>query len=65
MSPGTLYTTFRRLREAGWVKVRDAADRDGRIRFFKITAPGASALNRGREFYRGLASFGLGAAEAR
>ena len=63
MSPGTLYTTFRRLREAGWVKVRDAADRDGRIRFFKITAPGASALNRGREYYRDLSSFGLRATE--
>jgi DNA-binding PadR family transcriptional regulator len=57
ISPGTLYTTFRRLREAGWVKTRDSADEDGRVRFFKITASGSSALNRGREFYQGLSTF--------
>lgn len=59
ISPGTLYTTFRRLREAGWVKARESADRDGRIRYFKITGSGSLALNRGREHYRGLSSFGL------
>jgi len=58
ISPGTLYTTFRRMRDAGWVSVRDGVDEDGRIRYFKITAIGAKALDRGRTHYRELSGFG-------
>lgn len=58
ISYGTLYTTYRRLREAGWVTVREDEDQDGRIRFFRITALGADALDHGRQYYAGLAAFG-------
>jgi DNA-binding PadR family transcriptional regulator len=64
ISYGTLYTTFRRLREWGWVTVRDDEDEDGRIRWFRITASGVKAMERAREQYRNLASFGLGGATA-
>ncbi|MBK8096041.1 MAG: PadR family transcriptional regulator [Planctomycetes bacterium] len=60
ISYGTLYTTFRRLRESGWVSVRDDVDEDGRVRWFRITAAGLKAMERAREQYRGLAEFGLG-----
>ena len=59
ISYGTLYTTFRRLRDEKLVTVRDAEDEDGRIRFFKATASGLRALNRTREHYSLLARFGL------
>jgi len=58
ISYGTLYTTFRRLKDAGWVSVRDDEDEDGRIRYFRIDGPGIRALARGREFYRRIATFG-------
>ena len=61
ISYGTLYTTFRRLREQGWVKTRDDEDEDGRVRFFLITASGVRALDRARVHYGRLASFGLSA----
>jgi len=59
ISYGTLYTTFRRLREDGWVKVRDDEDEDGRVRYFRIDVDGRRALAHGREFYAGIASFAL------
>lgn len=59
ISYGTLYTTFRRLKDNGWVKTRDDQDQDGRVRFFKIDIDGRRALASGREFYAGIASFGL------
>ncbi len=59
ISYGTLYTTFRRLKDDGWVKVRDDQDQDGRVRFFKIDVDGRRALANGREFYAGIAGFGL------
>lgn len=59
ISYGTLYTTFRRLREWGWVTVRDDEDEDGRVRWFRITAAGSKAMERARDAYRGLAEFGL------
>lgn len=59
MSYGTLYTTFRRLIESGWVKARDDEDEDGRVRFFKIDVDGRKALAEGRDYYAGIASFGL------
>jgi DNA-binding PadR family transcriptional regulator len=58
ISPGTLYTTFRRMREAGWVSAQDGVDEDGRIRYFKLTAIGATALEKGRSYYRDLSRFG-------
>lgn len=62
ISYGTLYTTFRRMREAGWVKVRDE-ESDGRVRYFRITAAGALALHHSRENYAELSNFGLPAFE--
>lgn len=59
ISYGTLYTTFRRLKEAGWVDVRDDADEDGRIRFFLINGAGVRALEEARAYFTSLASFGL------
>jgi DNA-binding PadR family transcriptional regulator len=56
---GTLYTTFRRLRERGWVKVRDGQDEDGRVRYFRIDVDGRRALRDGRAFYDRTAGFGL------
>lgn len=44
ISYGTLYTTMRRLEEAGWVESRDDEDGDGRVRLFKITENGHKAL---------------------
>lgn len=59
ISYGTLYTTFRRMHERGWVKVRDDEDQDGRVRYFKIDADGRRALAEGRESYAEIAAFGL------
>ena len=60
ISPGSLYTTFRRLRDdTGWIRYRDEVDGDGRIRHIKLTAKGATALNRAREHFRDLADFGV------
>ncbi len=56
---GTLYSTFRRLKEDGLVTVRDAQDEDGRIRFFHITHNGKAALNEARNHRQSLATFGL------
>ena len=58
ISYGTLYTTFRRLRERDWVTVRDDEDVDGRVRWFRITGTGAKAMQRARARYEGLAAFG-------
>jgi DNA-binding PadR family transcriptional regulator len=58
MSYGTLYTTFRRLIDSGWVKARDDEDSDGRVRFFRIDVNGRKALAEGREYYAGIATFG-------
>jgi DNA-binding PadR family transcriptional regulator len=54
---GTLYTTFRRMKESGWVSVREKEKGDGRERLFEITGAGANALEQGRAFYRRLADF--------
>ena len=43
ISYGTLYTTLRRLKEAGWVDSRDDGEGDARVRFFKISGPGLTA----------------------
>ncbi len=57
VSYGTLYTTFRRLRERGWVKMRGDRGSDGRIRFFLITTSGARALEQARSHYAALSRF--------
>ncbi len=59
ISFGTLYTSFRRMREAGWVAMRDDEDEDGRLRWFRITGAGVEALALARERYQQLAKFGL------
>ena len=58
VSYGTLYTTFRRLRERGWVRMRGDPGSDGRIRFFRATQAGLRALQQGREHYAALSAFG-------
>lgn len=44
MSYGTLYTLMRRLKEGGWVDVREDEDQDGRVRFFKLSGAGKDAM---------------------
>lgn len=58
ISYGTLYTTFRRLKESSWVKSRDDEDEDGRVRFFKIDVDGRKALANARSYYAEVARFG-------
>jgi len=60
ISYGTLYTTFRRLKDAGWVKVREDSDVDGRVRFFQTSGAGLRALAAARSHHAALASFQLG-----
>jgi DNA-binding PadR family transcriptional regulator len=55
---GSLYSTLRRLKESGFVDVRDAEDSDGRIRYFKINGHGRAALAARRGDYASLATFG-------
>ena len=57
ISYGTLYTTFRRLKETGWVDVRDDHDDDGRIRYFKLTANGRIAVRDGAAYYAEIVGF--------
>ena len=57
ISYGTLYTTLRRLSNAGWVSVEEARDPDRRVRWYHITGRGVKAMNRGREHYRRIADF--------
>src|SRR5688572_30296336 len=59
ISYGTLYTTFRRLKESSWVKSRDDEDADGRVRYFRIDVNGRKALAEGRDFYSEIAGFGI------
>ena len=56
---GTLYSTLRRLRERGWVRMRADRELDPRVRLFSATAEGADELARAREHYAELAGFGL------
>ncbi|OYW71170.1 MAG: hypothetical protein B7Z37_28515 [Verrucomicrobia bacterium 12-59-8] len=44
MSYGTLYTAMRRLKDGGWVTARDDEDGDRRVRYFKLSGAGATAL---------------------
>lgn len=55
ISYGTLYTTLRRLSEAGWVSIEEARAPDGRVRWYHISGRGVKAMNRGREYYRRIA----------
>src|SRR4051812_41456176 len=59
ISYGTLYTTLRRLREAGCVDSKDSEDADGRVRSFVLTGNGRIALANTRKSYSELATFGL------
>ena len=60
LSPGTMFTTFRRLKERDWVEVESGQDEDGRVRSFKLTKGGIGALSRGRHHYASVAEFGMG-----
>lgn len=60
ISYGTLYTTFRRLKEEGWVSMREDEDEDGRIRYFKLTGGGKAALREGACSYSALGALGKG-----
>lgn len=40
ISYGTLYTTMRRLKDAGWIESREDSENDRRARYFKMSAPG-------------------------
>jgi DNA-binding PadR family transcriptional regulator len=51
ISYGTLYTTMSRLQEQRWVEHDDTEDADGRVRFFRLTGDGVSAINEARSFY--------------
>lgn len=55
---GTVYTLLADMEEAGWVRSREDKRNGRRVRLFEIRGLGAKALNRGREYYRGLAEFG-------
>lgn len=55
---GTLYVTLQRLRNRGWVNVRDSKDSDGRVRHYRITGLGAEALAEGRIHHAWIANFG-------
>jgi DNA-binding PadR family transcriptional regulator len=59
MSYGTLYTTFRRMKEQKWVTSRDAEDEDGRVRYFEIDMRGKAALSTARKHYLAISSLGL------
>ncbi|HVZ63213.1 MAG TPA: PadR family transcriptional regulator [Lacunisphaera sp.] len=59
ISYGTLYTTFRRLKELGYVTVRDDVGNDSRVRFFALTGLGSRALRDARRDYSRLALFGI------
>jgi DNA-binding PadR family transcriptional regulator len=59
ISYGTLYTTFRRMKEKGWVEVEDNEDEDGRVRSFSITRSGKQVLALARNDLRELSGFGL------
>jgi DNA-binding PadR family transcriptional regulator len=45
ISYGTLYTTMARLKDSGWVDSREDINGDRRVRLFKITGQGQSALS--------------------
>jgi DNA-binding PadR family transcriptional regulator len=55
ISYGTLYTTFRRMKEHGWVTATDDVDGDGRVRYFNITRAGLNALDSGKRWHHHLA----------
>lgn len=44
ISYGTLYTTMRRLKDAGWVEARDDENGDRRIRLFKLSGSATKIL---------------------
>ena len=57
ISYGTLYTTFRRLRSAGWIDAREDEDQDGRVRYFRVVGAGERVLTRARAHYAAMATF--------
>jgi DNA-binding PadR family transcriptional regulator len=47
LSYGSLYTTLRRMVEAGWLNQREDDDEDGRLRWYSLTAQGRRAHQQG------------------
>ena len=58
---GTLYSSLRRLRERGWVRMRSDRELDPRVRLFLATKEGADELERARGHYAELSIFGQSA----
>ena len=58
ISYGTLYTTLRRMRERGWVGMREDRELDRRIRLFVATMDGVHELDSARGHYASLSRFG-------
>ena len=56
---GTLYVLLRRIHERRWISIREGEDGDGRLRYYRITANGKRALERGRDRYAQVARFRL------
>ncbi len=44
ISYGTLYTALRRLKEGGWIDMRDDEDEDGRLRYYKLSGTGVKLM---------------------
>lgn len=58
ISYGTLYITFSRMKDAGWIDVREGVDQDGRLKYFKLTLPGRRAIAAATEHHTELARVG-------
>lgn len=61
LSYGSLYTTLRRMREAGWMKVREDPRGDGRTRLFKVTGAGTAVFNSAKQSFARFGSIAEGA----
>jgi len=57
---GTLYSTLRRMRARGWVRMRADPELDSRVRLFVAAEAGLNELERARDEYATLATFGSG-----
>jgi DNA-binding PadR family transcriptional regulator len=60
ISYGTLYSALRRLKEGGWIDMREGEDEDGRLRYYKLTGEGARLLPRLRKMDEAFGVFEAG-----
>lgn len=56
---GTAYTLLNSMAEAGWISSKDDIRNGRRVRRYQIQSGGSKALNRARDYYRGLADFSV------